>query len=665
MGFVIFKNRRKQKKSSPMGFDLLDIPASAVKTVSSTASAALNAFGDITGTKQAISTFTDQKKISDLAANAAKSAINVNKNLASSSWSQTEAIRAEIEKMKAATGGLVSDTIKSETGVYKELLELRNVRSFSDLQDVGKGALAAELKVLDPGQRIAIADRFMNRMPIVSTVYDEIDVYSGGLVQRGVSAAVMPGKLARGNVGLGLTDERVSKAEFIMNMIFYAQVAAIALSGGSAASVIGFTSQQLKQGPIGETETGRTILDVGAVAGVAATGGAGSVAQNLQVAAENEAKRRVSQKAAEETAKRTGTGELGQIAVGSALAPGSFQENLTEAGKQKASETAVIEVSRRTGTTGGLLTSVSLAALERSAGSKEGMTPAEAFQAEAQARAISEAQKRAISIGEAEAAKRVGAGEARFLTSAAEIAASENMSEAAKNKAYSQIIAASEKEQNKLLNEQQRDILAAGKATDPTERERLINKIAASEVKIYDVQRERNSALKQAGLSPQYKQDELTQNALNMNMKVLNTPDPQIPEAKRKAFAEKHKNVSGEALAKRNQKMVSDAEKARLAGDSMKALIEIIVELQDLAEAEDDPNKKALLQAEAIKRQDELFKKKTELNMLEDDIIKQHYDNKVFEVKSGVMVAAYEEGRLWPGYEYAHPMLKYGLIKKR
>jgi len=656
------RSRQKPKYLRPlfyqndegMGFNISDFGSSVIKTVSSTASSALDKFGDLTGMRSATDKFKSVKAASEFTKETANKAISENKEFTSNTWNMVDEIKSKTNQAKEATIDYTTAQAKLQIDPYTKLAK----------GDV-KGAGGAYLKAIDPGQALLIDDKYLKELPLVQDVYKEVDVYTGGLVQRGVSAGTMPGKLVRGKPGLGLTDEKVSKAEFIQNMVFYAQMAAIVLSGGSAAAVIGFMSAQMKQGPLGETETGRTILTVGAVVGIAAAGGSGSISANIQTALVNEAKRRAAQEASVRVAEETGTGELGQVAVQSALGPGSFQESMTEYGKQEATKMAVSEVSAKTGTTGGLLTSMSIQALNASQGAKEGETGENAFYSSMKAQVMAKAQEEAIAIGKSEAEKRVGKGEMKLITDAAQIAASDDMSETIKNKAYNRAYNKAQREQNKLLNDQQKTLIKAAKTEDPNERAALTQKLALDEVKIYDSQRQRNSALKQAGLSPQADQDKLSANAKQANVAIAPNPNAEIPKEKREANAEKFKADSGEVLAKKNQKMVADAEETKKFGQYLKSLADQARALRLAAENEPDEVKKKQMLVEAHNLEVELVEKSEFLDEKQSNVINQYLLSKEYETQASVKAAAIEEGRYWYGYEHAHPMLKYGLVTKR
>ena len=120
----------------------------------------------------------------------------------------------------------------------------------------------------------------MKVTPGVKQVYGALDSVSGGTLSSTEELVNLPGKAFRG--------EKISRAELIRNAVFAAKLGAIAVSGGSAASVIGFASSQLKAGPLGKSSAGNKLLSIGEVAGLAAAG-TGSVVEVLQTKAEDKA----------------------------------------------------------------------------------------------------------------------------------------------------------------------------------------------------------------------------------------------------------------------------------------------------------------------------------------------------------------------------------------
>jgi len=648
------KTYRKLPCEEEMSGSLLDFGNSVIGAVSKAASSALAKFGDLTGTRAATDNFRSLKAASEFMKSNAQRTLDENKRFTSDTYNAIDEIKSQTNKAKEATLEYAKIEAERQTDPYKYLAQ-------GDLKAAG----GAYIKSIDPGQSIVNDAKYLKKLPLVSYVYKQVDNYSGGLIERGVSASSMPGKLVRGDTGLGLTDEKVSKAEFIQNMVFYAQVAMIVASGGSAATLIGFMSQQMKQGPLGETETGRTILTVGTIAAIAATGGTGSISQNLQAAAAKEAKRRAAQEASLIISEETGTGKSGQIAVQSAFMTGDASSAATAYASEEGKKIAVAEISKKTGTTGGLLTSMSLEMLEASNGSLKTDDGQTAYIANMKAHVLEQARKTAIQIAKAEAEKRIGAKNIALATEAYEIYQSDDISQTLKDKAYAKIYAKSQSEQNKLLTQQQKDLIAAAKTNDPDKRLKLTLKIAEDEAKIYDIQKQRDSALKEAGLSSQILQDNLTQNAQIANVSITRSPSPLVSKEKRITSAEKFKNERGKKLANHNKIMIKNAEETKNLGEYLKTLADRSRMLREASEQETDMKKRAAMVEESKAIDAELVANSDKLSAKENEVISQYLASKEFEAKSGVELAAIEEGRYWYGYEYSHPMLKYGLVSKR
>ncbi len=158
--------------------------------------------------------------------------------------------------------------------------------------------------------------------PIFQHSFTELNNFLGGGITTLDNIGTLPARVGRGDA--------ISKQELITDGLFALKVAIIALSGGTAASIISGTSGQLSQGTLGKTSLGKGILTgAGAAAGdlvnstdlVDVTAGdiASSAAYGTAVVG--------LQAGQAEVVKSTPLGqtEAGQIAIGAGFAAGGSQ----------------------------------------------------------------------------------------------------------------------------------------------------------------------------------------------------------------------------------------------------------------------------------------------------------------------------------------------------
>lgn len=159
--------------------------------------------------------------------------------------------------------------------------------------------------VMNPIKGVA---RVAKAIPGVRDVYKGLDKLTGGTLTSVERVSSLPAKAVGG--------QKISKAELLEGVMLAVKVGAVVASGGSAVALIGAASGALKNGPLGKTSFGRTILSIGEVAGLAY--GAG---QGISTALQNKAKDVAQTKLSTEVAKKAGP--LGAIAASAAVAAGA------------------------------------------------------------------------------------------------------------------------------------------------------------------------------------------------------------------------------------------------------------------------------------------------------------------------------------------------------
>lgn len=161
------------------------------------------------------------------------------------------------------------------------------------------------VNVMNPIKGVA---RVAKAIPGVRDVYKGLDKLTGGTLTSVERVSNLPAKAVGG--------QKISKAELLEGVMLAVKVGAVVASGGSAVALIGAASGALKNGPLGKTSFGRTILSIGEVAGLAY--GAG---QGISTALQNKAKDVAQTKLSTEVAKKAGP--LGAIAASAAVAAGA------------------------------------------------------------------------------------------------------------------------------------------------------------------------------------------------------------------------------------------------------------------------------------------------------------------------------------------------------
>lgn len=140
--------------------------------------------------------------------------------------------------------------------------------------------------------------------PLTGHFFRELDKLTGGLFSTVDRIATLPGRALRG--------DGISKQELIQDAIFIMKVGAIIIAGGTAASIISGSSEQLKAGYLGQTWLGQTLLTIGAATALSYFT-QGSITQGLESGVVTVAK----QEGTKEVIAKT---PLGQTELGRQLA---------------------------------------------------------------------------------------------------------------------------------------------------------------------------------------------------------------------------------------------------------------------------------------------------------------------------------------------------------
>jgi len=172
---------------------------------------------------------------------------------------------------------------------------------------------------------LKLAHQVVTNVPLVKDVYKGVDKLTGGTLTSLHRTVLLPGQALQG--------QKITKAMFVESLMNVIKIGAIVVTGGSAAAVIGAAAGALKQGPLGKTSLGRSILSVAEVAGLAYAGG-----QAMSKVLEKKALDTAAAKASSEAGKKLGV--LGAIAASAAVTAGYSGLGGGAKGVEKASESA-------------------------------------------------------------------------------------------------------------------------------------------------------------------------------------------------------------------------------------------------------------------------------------------------------------------------------------
>lgn len=172
------------------------------------------------------------------------------------------------------------------------------------ISDAGKLAGGA-MKAMNPITHIRKVAEFL---PGVRDVYKGLDKLTGNTLTSLERVTNLPAKALEG--------KPIGKAELIEAAMMAFKVGAIVVSGGSAVALIGAAAGALKEGPLGKTALGNTLLSIGEVGSLASIG-----KQGIAKAIQGKATAMLSAQAATEVGKKAGP--LGAIAASVAVSAGS------------------------------------------------------------------------------------------------------------------------------------------------------------------------------------------------------------------------------------------------------------------------------------------------------------------------------------------------------
>jgi len=453
---------------------------------------------------------------------------------------------------------------------------------------------------------IKIADKVIRKIPVVGHVYKGVDKLTGGTISSAVSLATLPGDALRG--------EKITKARLVNDLTFAVKLGAVALTGGSAAAVIGFSSGQLKKGPLGKTAIGRTLLSIGEVAGFATAGYQAATKVGAQAAGQavGQATGQVTTQAAAQAGTQVATQAATQ--AGTQVAQASLQQAVQGALVQKAQnvaeQKAVAAIASKTGAVGGLIASVALNDPSKLSPENLANIPAAAGKVTG-AQVLAFAEKKAEQKATQEFAKQTGI-----------------------------------------------PVGAAGYVTDVVTGEKSPMTLPA------DIHKEVSELqLKAAKLSPASVQAHISNNAEALHVEVAKVPNLSMKLEERMANAKEIQNIEAGKILEMNKE---SAAKASRATEIQRALENEAVKLARLQKEANEASlaEKPKLAAEMRASEQKVIALNAQLKPAQTDAIQAMEKTQLLKSQAAIKVAAAEEGRYWPGYDVSHPMLQYGLVPR-
>lgn len=164
------------------------------------------------------------------------------------------------------------------------------------------GDIAAHaLRAVNPVWRL---NQFMRNTWLLKDVYRELNYFTGGLLDKVERISELPSR--------ALLGEPIKQEDW--NLVIEAAITAVSIyaTGGAASAYVGAASGQLRQGPLGRTDLGRTLLTFGEVYAVS------SIAKSsVSTALKKQAEKEVMQLAIKEAGEATGLDETiaGRLAL--------------------------------------------------------------------------------------------------------------------------------------------------------------------------------------------------------------------------------------------------------------------------------------------------------------------------------------------------------------
>jgi hypothetical protein len=592
--------------------------------------------------------------------------------------------------LKAAKGEMKSELssvrdVRSATGKAAAPITKPALKIAGDTWDSKVGKLARKVvfnKFTDPGYIIKQQHKLFNKIPIVGPAYNTIDRYSGGTLTQVEVASQVSGKLGRG--------EPVTKAELLTAAVVAIKAGAIAgaaFTGGASMALIAGASTMagsMKQGPLGNTAVGRTLLTVGEVAGTAyiafSTGGAATAAEKSAEEAGKQAATQVAQKAVEETAKqaaektvqqaiteaikrkaqemaaekvgrevakKTGGGAITQIATSAALGPGTLKEAAVAASKKEAAK----EAGKKAGPAGALIAQAAIVATSKADFASGKMTKSEAFSKALQDEVQIQAREIAKKKAEDEFKKAAGPTASLLIAGAkgesiSDIAKTQLTLEAQKQVASQLKVNTSQIE---ALNLQKVSLAGQIQNLPPDKREIAFNNLVNVDTQIVKLQAERNINLQKLGYSPTKEQAMLTQNSKTGQVQISKVPDFSLSQAEREKRAELTTEVEANKLEELNTKFYDKA-------ISVNSKVGKLKEMADVATTLKQQNK--MKEAETVEIQ--MAALDTDIQKEENEALILRQEIEAQKIQGVLKVTAAKEGRYDPGSEFDHPLLAYG-----
>lgn len=177
---------------------------------------------------------------------------------------------------------------------------------------------------------------------VTANLSKQVDRYTGGLITDYVNVTTLPGRVTKGN--------KIPKEELIRDAIFCVRVGAVIATGGTASSIIGASANQMQQGELGQSETGRILLTIAQVAAVAAASNQ-AWEEAVKKQSVNIAGQEATEKAVEETA--LGNTEAGRLLITATITAATSSVNgdsakkaVEELGKKSSKEIATREIAQ-------------------------------------------------------------------------------------------------------------------------------------------------------------------------------------------------------------------------------------------------------------------------------------------------------------------------------
>lgn len=561
--------------------------------------------------------------------------------------------------------------------------------------------------------------KIIKAIPIVSDIYKGIDHVTGGLLSTVEGVATIPGKAIQG--------ENIGK-DLLKGLALVAKLGAIALTGGAAAAVIGAAASQLKEGPLGTTALGRTLLDIAGVAGVAAAGFSAATEAASQAAS---AGATVSQQAVVQASAQTvaATGASVGNSVVQASVTTAIQDALIAKGEQVAKEMLVTAVAKQAGPIGAVLAGAAVGGLDFKEGS---LVPASydfskvtstAFDSTKEL-AKNEALKAAgVSPSLFDAAVGIANGDTSPIdlaekTANEAVAKAENVVNIATEELNAAIAKANSFAEQlahapldtmlkkavddavdhvkklitddplglarKLLETAMRDaqnarqISVASRAAQLSADNVETYKETAGTVKniitgqVYNtvspdeiLSRIHPDDLKNNGFENAEVQSNLSNNARRLNTMIARIPNTRISKEQRALNKMAIETSQGEFIAKQNQRAVKASENYEASKKIADDLIAQGKEIREKMKGNVNLADIASLNKQANEIELKMLHAVNEMNRVKVKSLYVLTDVQIKKTQAALKVAAAEEGRYWPGmYDTAHPMLVYGMMER-